>query len=104
MEQRDDLIIVFITDTGIGIAKEDHTKLFGKFDEIKLKQAGKTAGTGLGLYISHELAKKMGGDTWIEKSAPGEGSTFAFSLPQANSKHAQEIKNEIEREIAIAKK
>lgn len=104
LAQKNDMVIVSVTDTGIGIAKEDHPKLFSKFDELKLKQAGKTSGTGLGLYISHELVKKMGGDMWIEKSAPGEGSTFAFSLPHINSKSAQTIKNALDRELNIAEK
>lgn len=104
LEQKEDMVIVSVKDTGIGIAKEDHPKLFSKFDEIKLKQAGKTSGTGLGLYISHELVKKMGGDMWIKKSEPGEGSTFSFSLPTVNSQAAQAIKNETDRKIVIAEK
>ncbi len=95
VEQKDDKIIVFVTDTGIGIAKEDQSKLFSKFDEIKLKQAGKTTGTGLGLYISHEFVKKMGGVLWIERSVIDKGSIFAFSLPMANTFHARKVKKEI---------
>lgn len=98
-EQKGDKVIVSVTDTGIGIAKEYHSKLFGKFDEIKLKQAGITAGTGLGLYISYELVKKMGGELWIEKSEVGNGSTFAFSLPRAKSEVAQKIKDGISGKI-----
>ncbi|MDE2590305.1 MAG: HAMP domain-containing histidine kinase, partial [Patescibacteria group bacterium] len=92
-KQNGDKVITSITDTGIGIAQEYHTKLFRKFDEIKLKQAGITTGTGLGLYISYELVKKMGGELWIEKSEVGSGSTFAFSLPLAKSELAQKIKD-----------
>ncbi|HUQ85528.1 MAG TPA: HAMP domain-containing sensor histidine kinase [Candidatus Limnocylindrales bacterium] len=85
-EQRDDKIITSISDTGIGVANEYQQKLFDKFDEIKLKHAGKTPGIGLGLYISREFARKMGGDLWIEKSTVGKGSTFAFSLPLSERK------------------
>jgi PAS domain S-box-containing protein len=95
-EKKGELGIVYIIDTGVGIAKEDQKKLFGKFDEIKLKQAGKTTGTGLGLYISHEYAQKMGGDVWVESSTEGKGSTFAFSLPLAASRLAKKIKLKIE--------
>ena len=98
LEKKEDKAITHITDTGIGIAKEYHTKLFGKFDEIKLKQAGITGGTGLGLYISYELVKKMGGELWIEKSEVGNGSTFAFSLPLAKTELAQKIKDGISEE------
>jgi PAS domain S-box-containing protein len=93
IEQKGPKVIVSITDTGIGIAKEYHNKLFSKFDEIKLKQAGITAGTGLGLYICFELVKRLGGELWIEKSELGKGSTFAFSLPVAKSELALKIKN-----------
>jgi signal transduction histidine kinase len=41
------------------------------------------AGTGLGLYISRELAVSHGGTVTLERSAVGEGSTFALSLPLA---------------------
>jgi signal transduction histidine kinase len=84
-EQAGDKVCTFISDSGIGIAKEYQPKLFDKFDEIKLEEAGKTSGIGLGLYISREFAKKMGGDLWIVQSEPGKGSTFAFSLPVSQS-------------------
>ena len=73
---------IFIRDTGIGIAKKDHSKLFGDFQQLD-SGAGRPAGTGLGLHISREMARKMGGDVWLETSEPGKGSTFAFSVPKS---------------------
>ena len=76
-------IVVLVADTGPGIEKKDQEKLFNKFEQLKSKKAGNVSGTGLGLYISREFARKMGGDIWIDKSTIGKGSTFAVSLPHA---------------------
>ena len=83
-EQKNNMAFVIVSDTGIGIPEEYRQKLFDKFDEIKLKQAGLRSGIGLGLYISREFARKMNGDLWIEKSEVGKGSTFVFSLTLAD--------------------
>ncbi len=80
-KKSDDLVRIFVSDTGMGISKKDQEKLFGKFQQINSQQEGRPQGTGLGLYVSRELARKMGGDMWIEKSELGRGSIFAFSVP-----------------------
>ena len=80
VKEDENLVTIFISDTGIGIAKENQDKLFGKFEQINSQERGRPEGTGLGLYISRELARKIGGDVWIENSVPGQGSVFAFSL------------------------
>lgn len=97
----DDMITIAVTDTGIGITPEDQAKLFGKFNQITSAQAGKPAGTGLGLYISREMARKMGGDMWIEASHIGKGSTFVFSIPQAGTAAAKKAKKTIEQEAKL---
>lgn len=86
--QKDNMVIILVKDTGAGIALSDKSKLFNKFEQLKSKKAGKIAGTGLGLYISREFARKMGGDLWIESTTLGKGSVFAFSLPVADAKRA----------------
>ena len=73
---------IHVSDTGIGIAKENQDKLFGQFQQLESSQV-KESGTGLGLHISREMVRKMGGDLWIEKSEIGTGSTFAFSIQKA---------------------
>ena len=88
---------VYISDTGIGIAKEDQQKLFGQFQQLDSGK-GRPQGTGLGLHISREMIRKMGGDLWIEKSEIGKGSTFAFSLPIAKSQLAEKVRVGIEAE------
>ena len=92
---------VQITDTGIGIAKEDQQKLFGQFQQLESGR-GRPPGTGLGLHISKEMIRKMGGDLWIEKSEKGVGSTFVFSLPKSQSELAKKVREEIEAEAKVA--
>ncbi|EKE05324.1 MAG: hypothetical protein ACD_19C00355G0004 [uncultured bacterium] len=73
-------IEVQVTDTGIGIDKEDLSKLFGKF--VRAKTGSGIQGTGLGLYLSKKLVNLMGGDLWAKSNGAGSGSTFGFTLKQ----------------------
>lgn len=93
-----EVVEVTVQDTGIGIAPEDQKKLFGRFRQIASAQDGKPAGTGLGLYISREMLRKMGGDLWIEHSIPGEGSTFIFTIPRSDTSRAKKAAHLLERE------
>ncbi|VVB97633.1 Methanogenesis regulatory histidine kinase FilI [uncultured archaeon] len=69
-----------VSDTGIGIKKEDMEKLFREFAQLESGSSRKYGGTGLGLSISKQLVELHGG-TIVAESRYGEGSTFAFSLP-----------------------
>lgn len=93
-----DEVKIFIKDSGIGITAEGQMKLFGKFRQITTQQVGKPSGSGLGLYISRELARKMGGELWIDESKAGRGSIFAFSLPRADSAMARMVAEKIMKE------
>jgi signal transduction histidine kinase len=64
-----------VTDTGPGIAKEQQTRLFERFEQM---HNGRQNGTGLGLAISKELAQRMGGGIGVV-SDTGQGSTFWFT-------------------------
>lgn len=90
--------IVYIKDTGIGIAPEDGKKLFNKFEQIENKARGKAQGTGLGLYLSIMMAHKMGGNIWLNWSEKGKGSEFGFSVPLENTQAAHSAKTIIENE------
>ncbi len=75
-------LVTRISDTGIGIGKEDQQKLFQKFWRSEDMAVRAQAGTGLGLFIVKELVERMGGRIWVE-SRHGEGSIFTFSIPVA---------------------
>ncbi len=79
-----------IKDTGIGIRKEKLDSIFEKFTQADASTTRKYGGTGLGLPISQHLVKLMGGAISAE-SLPGEGATFAFTLP-LNPVEAENIK------------
>jgi PAS domain S-box-containing protein len=65
-------------DTGLGMTKEQQTKLFQAFSQADTSTTRKYGGTGLGLTISKRLVNMMGGDIWVE-SKPGQGTTFSFT-------------------------
>ena len=71
---------VSVRDTGPGISAADQAKLFQEFQQADNAITKKKGGTGLGLAISKRIIEMHGGKIWVELQ-PGQGSTFAFSLP-----------------------
>lgn len=100
--QDHDFVHIAVADTGIGIDPADYHKLFGKFQQLNIYKTDKPVGSGLGLYLSRELARKMGGDVRLEQSQVGHGSTFVLSLPKAETQSAQNAKALLANEIKIA--
>jgi len=72
--------IVSVSDRGIGIAREDLGRLFRPFSRLHDRKASGIQGFGLGLSISERFVRAHGGRFEVT-SAPGEGSTFSFTLP-----------------------
>jgi PAS domain S-box-containing protein len=95
---KDNQIYIEVTDTGNGIESSDLEKLFGKFQQLDGQDASKPPGSGLGLYLSRELARKMNGDVSLKNSTLGKGSTFIFTLPKAQKKLL------LKKQIAISSK
>lgn len=75
-----------VSDTGVGISKDDMSKLFHKFSRLdnSYTAAATSGGTGLGLYISRSLVGLMHGKIWVSSAGTGKGSTFTVSLPVAS--------------------
>ncbi|MDT8719243.1 response regulator [Clostridium sp. 19966] len=91
-----------VKDTGIGIQKQDISKLFKPFNQADASTTRKYGGTGLGLAISSELVKMMGGEIYVE-SIYGQGSTFKFHVKLKIAQKAYESKNIIEKLQGINK-
>lgn len=73
-------VTVKVKDFGIGIPKEMREKIFERFYRVEAAPQSLVPGLGLGLYISSEIIKRLGGELTVE-SKVGRGSTFSFTLP-----------------------
>lgn len=73
-------LTVRVKDTGPGIAPEDHERVFQKFFRTDQARMSDVKGTGLGLALAREIARRHGGDVLLE-SEPGRGSTFVVRIP-----------------------
>ena len=76
----DEHLLVRVCDTGIGIAEDQHERVFQAFQQIDGSISRQYGGTGLGLAIVRQLAEVLGGQVTLQ-SAPGDGSCFAVELP-----------------------
>lgn len=74
------LLLVDVKDTGVGISEEQEARLFKPFSQADNSTTRAYGGTGLGLILSRQLARAMGGDLILLKSAPNEGSTFRITI------------------------
>ena len=75
-----DRISISVTDDGVGISPAGQANLFSSFSQANASITAKFGGTGLGLSLSRNLCRLMGGDITVE-SVEGEGSTFTIDLP-----------------------
>lgn len=77
-------LFVRVSDTGIGMSAEERERLFERFYRIKTKETEGIKGTGLGLWITAQIVKEMGGTIAVE-SIKGVGSHFILSFPLASA-------------------
>jgi len=80
VEQQGENLLFRVSDTGIGIPKEELENIFGEFQQVDTAITREFTGTGLGLNITKKFVEMHGGRIWVE-SELGQGSTFFFTLP-----------------------
>jgi PAS domain S-box-containing protein len=86
-----DVVQLFVKDTGPGIPPEDLPHLFQKFYRVDNSATRTIGGTGLGLFISKKIIELYKGRVWAE-STVGKGSTFYINLPRLSAQRAEELK------------
>lgn len=85
-----DALLFYVKDTGQGITQEKTGLIFERFVKLVDKNETVLRGAGLGLAISHDLVKLMGGNIWVE-TATGKGSKFYFTVPITYSRSQPSI-------------
>jgi two-component system phosphate regulon sensor histidine kinase PhoR len=80
-------VILRISDTGIGIPREDQERIFERFYRVDASRSRALGGTGLGLSIVKHLVLSLGGRIDLD-SRVGRGSTFTVTIPSASTQPA----------------
>jgi signal transduction histidine kinase len=80
VEQQGRNLLYRVSDTGIGIPKDELENIFGEFQQVDTAITREFSGTGLGLNITKKFVEMHGGRIWVE-SELGVGSTFFFTVP-----------------------
>lgn len=83
-------VLISVTDTGIGIPREDQSHLFQKFYRVDNSDTREIGGTGLGLYLCRRLTETIGGRLWVE-SEYQRGSTFFVEIPRIGHDEATRL-------------
>lgn len=87
-------IHITIEDTGIGIAPEMQSHIFGEFNQVEDQQNRKFEGTGLGLAITKQLVELMGGEIWLD-SEKGKGACFGIRLTLPTTEPAEDTPTQL---------
>ncbi len=77
---KNEMLEFAVNDTGIGIHRKEHEKIFDRFNKVVVSSKKLYGGTGLGLSICKGYVEALNGKIWLESEA-GKGSTFYFNLP-----------------------
>lgn len=96
--KKEALIRFSVKDTGLGIDKNNLSKIFDRFKQEDDSVSRKFGGSGLGLAIAKEIITHHGGKIWVE-STKGEGSDFIFEINFAIAENAVRVSNEAEKKI-----
>jgi signal transduction histidine kinase len=96
-------VLVKVSDTGIGIAKENHTKIFERFSQVDSSDSRKYEGTGVGLALVKELVELHQGRIWVE-SEIGQGTTMAFTLPMITQQDHLPADRRVQAQLVAEKK
>ena len=81
---------ILVHDAGIGIPSDGHERVFERFVRLAPNVMATKSGSGLGLFISRSLARRMGGDVVIVESEPGKGTTMAVKLPKPTAEQEEQ--------------
>lgn len=102
LEKNMDDIIISVTDTGRGMARDEIAKIFTKFTRVGGDARFRTEGSGLGLYVAKQIIREHHGD--IEVTSPGleKGSTFAIHFPIEGSSQSLKAGEKVSVEIKAA--
>ncbi|OFZ29235.1 MAG: hypothetical protein A2622_07390 [Bdellovibrionales bacterium RIFCSPHIGHO2_01_FULL_40_29] len=85
----DILMTIEVQDSGPGLSATEKSRLFKPFSQADASVTRKFGGTGLGLNLSRQLARLLGGDLYLAWSQPGVGSRFVFNLPLSHDSLAK---------------
>ncbi len=85
--QQDDLGILLVADTGVGIPEESIDKIFQRFYRVDKARSRQSGGSGLGLSIVRSMVERNGGEISLE-STVGKGTTFTVAFPRFNLEEA----------------
>jgi signal transduction histidine kinase len=84
LEPRDRFVRFSVTDDGLGIPRDEQSRIFEKFYRLDPDMTEGIGGTGLGLYICRELVRRVDGRIWVESDG-SSGSTFVVEIPRESS-------------------
>ena len=80
--QSDGKVVFSVQDNGIGISRHQQRKIFSRFYRVNETNVKKRRGSGLGLYVVHQLVLNMGGEIYVESAGLEKGSKFVVLFPK----------------------